>query len=1295
MEYVGIIPQMTSNNTPSPFVASASSQLATYVPAYAFQSGMSAWITDVANSYLQIDLGKPHRVEKVYFDSKTDWTYARVVTFQLLASNDLITWDKLEDRATTATYDFTGVKKYGTYRYWRLVCKNMTGRGGVVREFQLYRSKFNGKYEFDEPDTFIVEGNTSSLIGSVEPDVKATVTIKLNNNIIYEKKDVVGLLDIDIPYSADDFNVGANLISIELVDDLGSIVEFEHVVFKLTKVAAVPKLTSYQFAIKNSPRYPQTDGWIGQIYNFDYLNSETGISYMFRYKPFAQLEARIEDKKTYAEKVDTKNAIGVFGNILSERSINGSSGIVLDLKKASISTIRKAVKYDGYSIGFKEAGLVNQILQAWSIIDKDDVGIVSNAILAMKRDKATHNTLSTLRNIGHRNKELLNTLNVMNAHVTAQRRVGNAIVNYYELFKEVHPYKDSVIALEYITSIGLDKIVYYNNLEPMVTKMLKDMMTLESDVFVGKGEDMGVKGEYVNAQFLIPQKESISLYETIAHKIDRHGHNYPYATLGTQFDNIGVKQEYLNASGLDKQGIKNELLNVDKYLENRVVYLSSLFNMDKDVKVKEGIMSNMLFIDDTTEIDAYITHSLTRVSLMSQDAMIERVMSNVLLNNLEATTYQDGIKKTSKMPDLSYNMQNNISYMDVVPMDVNNLFAEIRFVEKVEKNALGHADDLIKFDSIPANSLFMNDLYGFNKVFKNSDDITDNYTFFDSVGKNVRFVMDFVYIDKNIYGKEGLEVNDGYSYVENIAKAMSVITYDTYTDPSMLDAFDFSETVEYVDKTSKGIMLRELDVVVDKLKVEVFKVELLTVFNVLEKVSLILDNWKFFVRTSSKGKSLEDASVQFIKEELQGTEMTDKVALRKFKDTYLTDQLVVDYENLDAYITQLAGNFERANEHDAGELFNILSNKTDSLAFVQDSITSNRENVEKEAIIKDDVILVDDESEWQDIWNRYSPGVDVLDPPDDDYDYSKLVPVVYDEVTGKPLHPIGATNKADIVVGVPLAHPIPENNEVGIDETKRIAVDNYIFIDSVLAIESIKNRNKLRYAGMPAGKTIREVFSQLYTWIQQAAPGHEEYERMFRFARWYAESVTIKQSKFILERTYNPWLSSLHKGGGLGTPHMKAGWVYNTVTNTYDTTSAAAHLEFTKELMIDGEFILRGYFDNPLSHGTIEISVDGVIVETFSSNGVFEKTVEVPQGNHVFRIDFMGVDSAVSISTIEITGVQFVSAITVTDDSDTNGLKALNELMSQLLGYFELHHGGNKVKGTMEIRQRAVWNTHT
>ncbi|WP_422661759.1 hypothetical protein ACK8P5_25735 (plasmid) [Paenibacillus sp. EC2-1] len=470
---------------------------------------------------------------------------------------------------------------------------------------------------------------------------------------------------------------------------------------------------------------------------------------------------------------------------------------------------------------------------------------------------------------------------------------------------------------------------------------------------------------------------------------------------------------------------------------------------------------------------------------------------------------------------------------------------------------------------------------------------------------------------------------------------------------------------------------------------------------------------------------VHDPSVRADKETKTFAEMFDKLASYEHLDALFLEILggAEAERNLEAAIERLAS----ADRTDSKSAFipedrisantvggreavsndNVFADDTtkkDRLSLIHEYATADSEtlhavvseiiishNIEKPrgAIKPDGYLLTSDGSAWEDIWNKYSPGVDIIDVPHSDFNYETLASQVYDLETGVPKKAIGPINKADVIVPIPLHHPLPQHFDLGIDE---VPVDNYVIIDVILAINSLMERSKLQYAGTPAEIAMREMFSKLHAWIQGAAPGHPEYNRMYRFARWYAETVVLKLSRHVLHRTYDKWLSGFHIGQGLGLTYDTSGWRYYPGASVMQSTGIYDVLSFGVESYIDGSMTIRGFIDNPSDEGTLDFYMNGDLIFSRKAAGIFQETFDVLMGDNLYEFIFHGTSGRASLSSLEIDGTTFMSAYTTSDDSDTNGLKALMELIKMLLSYYELHHGDGKIKGMLELQQRKMVN---
>ena len=1270
MEFKAIIPHMTNNNTPSPFVASTSNQLATYAPFNAFQDNTGAWISDVANSWIQIDLGRLYEVQKVYMDSVSGWTGAKIITFTLQGSKDGQNWKAMYSGPTT-NYKYEEERNFGVLRFVRLTAHQMTMRGACVRLLQLYTDKDESFVHFDLSDMWVADEPIVLKGDVVAPVAPVDVRVLINDVVEDDWMTYATSSYSEYSYEPSLFKHGGNVITVQLRTQDGQIKDTQYIVYKLNIEAIKFNSMSYAFKIMNRADNPKRDEWIGQSFPFRYLNSESGVSYMFKYKPYAQMESRVEDRPRFFDKVINKEA-RIDREVLTGSVINTNTAIVIEDTLADISKVLDAVKSPGFKLAIDEARLIHKVFHAWGMINTERIGVHDDGVeLAIKKIKIADDIISKHRLTAKRKNAVKNALTIIQGYEFGSKELFGTINDYYRAMDDVYPHKETIIAGTLL--LGMKDRVKAGHKLSHIDAIIEEShgYKLEHDLIGTPEDNLAVVGEYLIAKRVQDVQYGIHQDTTLGTYIpDYQGIVHEDIIFGETGELIGIIDGVLHATkDEDKEAIR--VSHEPKAIKEKSgdALIVTMTAAHKDEKTKDSILNDIAWFE-TSGVDAYIEILRGYVEPLPMDALIEQVTTSVNTLPMESWMHQ------------------LIIGTDLLPMEARNGSIDTVYVNKMNK-------DFWDLDT---------GIVGVDKLSKRSWSIDPGKRFVDKMAKD--FMIDggneaVIHTEKHMEIKEGLPIFI-HHYFENMWRDVRPIVVENYAGKLDKLAEDANAGVAFVDKMSR-ITYNENDLLknVDKIAQEALIYVMLDNFNALDKVSIIKENLDFAEKIVKEIKDMGDVVRKAINKGRDVFTTDLSTAERESFDAMMTEQLLLDHVNLDAYIQDLIGaeldlEVTRAEQREGLKQEVILVDREISRGIILDSIEANRKNQEKESYVPDhQFVLAGDGSEWEDIWDRYSPGVDILDPPDEDYNYSNMAPVLYDQATGVPHRPIGSTNKPDVYVSAAMHHPIPDNSTFGVDETKRIAVDNYIFIDTVLALESIKNRNKLRYAGMPVGKTIKEVFSSLFTWIQQGAPGHKEYERMFRFARWYAEAVVLRQSKQILHRVYNPWQSTLHMGTGLGVDHTKAGWAYMTGTGTLNTTTLSAVLKFSKESYIDSEFVLRGYFDNPTGQGTMEIAVDGTVIDSFKTHGVYERRLEIPQGYHTYEVTFSGTSGSAAISSIEVGGAIFVSAYTSTDDSDVNGLKALNELMAQLLGYFELHHGGKKVKGTMEVRQRAVWNTHT
>ncbi|MFA7219269.1 MAG: discoidin domain-containing protein [Synergistaceae bacterium] len=143
--YVPLVPKMTSNSLPSPYVASASSNKSGFsAEYYAFDRTINAWFSSDSSTpqWIKIYMGSgnpklaQHYSVTAAANAPTDWT--------LEGSNDDVSWDILDTRSNQTGWSgetryYSNIENTTEYTYYRL---NISAYSGgpfmVVREFQLY-----------------------------------------------------------------------------------------------------------------------------------------------------------------------------------------------------------------------------------------------------------------------------------------------------------------------------------------------------------------------------------------------------------------------------------------------------------------------------------------------------------------------------------------------------------------------------------------------------------------------------------------------------------------------------------------------------------------------------------------------------------------------------------------------------------------------------------------------------------------------------------------------------------------------------------------------------------------------------------------------------------------------------------------------------------------------------------------------------------------------------------------------------------------------------------------------------
>lgn len=1115
--------------------------------------------------------------------------------------------------------------------------------------------------------------------------------------------------------------------------------------------------TSYNLSFLTSPRDPRFDNWIGQPFVLSYLNSEPGTNYVMAYRPFGSSDSRIERERRFAERNDRRNARNAndthfIDRVHTKENIHQTSSFLVSFRP----TYEAVVRHNFLSRLEESTAIVEGIhlfdlISIPSVIEQDPLKveryiderhirpIISRLRIHGSRIEAIQDTILHLYKEYHRiiehEKTYINTLQLLErANIEKDViEIGKLIISKMNTFDygiktyqkiaqrpfehmsefmngplimdkvlkdtDLVSYINAVRPIQIGTEIGLTAIGYREDkfdttLATYTLSKIETKIGIESpNVLIGESEistgsiydPIRSLNKHLITQSVIGKMQL--LYLSQAKEITIL--NSLISVYGSPEKNSLINDDYIGftKTNYGPKEVFIETFNMfDRHIQDKEVRLVDYVFLDRDTKSKEVQIINPALIDRGDEKRVDFTNEITFATWLPASSYVQQVMVNIELSEDEAYDYRDALIGEYFKKEAKSSMDYNV----------------IQLVDQVDKRGLFEWYDVISDERINYDGI-IHSVY--TDVEKLSSDVLTT--------ERDQKLSDFLSIDARITSDSSV-LSDAMAYDSWIVDLQKFQMSEGFKEyHSRIDVMDARVTSLPFD----GHNLKVYDRKVDKIEQAAWVQYVLKTLSPVEKAMIIRDNWELFKKVVDEGIDMEQEVHQKIgtimeKEAKAGRVFNNvDLARKEMKPILIIESLMADTAKLSGYLKDLMGIGSRHEDFDAivekalnahtedrkGMTLESPSYAAEPInhAIINELINAHEANNNtREAYIpQQQYVLSGDGSDWEEIWNRYSPGVDILDPPDSDYDYEQLASKVYNPNTGVPYKPMSPTNVADVKIKTPLHHPLPQHFDIGVDDTKQIIVDNYTFIDVTLAIESLKNRNKLRYAGMPAEKTVRELFSHLFTWINQAAPGNEEYRRMFRFSRWYAESAVLSLSQHILHRVYNSWKSTFHTGNDLGIPYTQTGWHYYPTAYVTQTISTYATYKFDVENYIDGEFILRGYFDNPLSQGTMELRIDGDLIDTVAVNGAFTRTFPVKQGKHNYEFVFRGESGRVSLSTIEISGSVFVSAHTTSDDSDTNGLKTVSTLINMLLTYFEKHHGSGKTKGTMAVKQRKLWQT--
>lgn len=336
---------------------------------------------------------------------------------------------------------------------------------------------------------------------------------------------------------------------------------------------------------------------------------------------------------------------------------------------------------------------------------------------------------------------------------------------------------------------------------------------------------------------------------------------------------------------------------------------------------------------------------------------------------------------------------------------------------------------------------------------------------------------------------------------------------------------------------------------------------------------------------------------------------------------------------------------------------------------------------------------------WDDVMDQWEEGIDYLDPPSTDYDYDSNYPNgPYNKETGEPYKPMSSTSIPDVIIE-PIKHPFPEWADIGREECW---VEIFTFQDVIINILGIQRENKLKIAGMTTVEGLQFILRELYLLLEKADVLTPQYQRMFRFVRWYAETLSMQEMDTVLKRVYEDWTESkdasliervdaVKQSDGATYSLMTEGSISLTIDLPVDTTlSLSIAVKDLGSTVIDASS-LTGSLNVMDAEGGVLWNSDES--ELFT-NGAIRLTLDVKQGPNVISLNWQDLSTTLITSGWVVNNSIFSDATIeyVEKDSKSSGLKATDMLVYNLTDYYVNHHL-NKKKGAVGVKQRKIWLT--
>lgn len=263
-------------------------------------------------------------------------------------------------------------------------------------------------------------------------------------------------------------------------------------------------------------------------------------------------------------------------------------------------------------------------------------------------------------------------------------------------------------------------------------------------------------------------------------------------------------------------------------------------------------------------------------------------------------------------------------------------------------------------------------------------------------------------------------------------------------------------------------------------------------------------------------------------------------------------------------------------------------------------------------------------------------------------------------------------------------------------------VNVYIVKDMIMACAALRHEYIDSIDSISANDAmnffLEKVFEEMNNIISILPEEKAEYERMFRMIRWYAESSVIKNSEFWLIRDYSDYLFPVWENDIDKIQFIKENDGFSNINNMVlnPKENAIIEIEFETFITANSRFIFKTLGNeepestkidddgNPIEKEFLKykLFIDGIETE-YDLNTIIDETIEFEPGIHTIR--FESNSCQIRLSTVQLGGTMYKSIQTEYRHKGINpGLKAINDLMSNLVRYYEVHHA-DKTKRYKEM----------